>query len=148
MPDIQEETTKEIFATIKEGVQFGVKELKEALEWILASLSKQKEQIAGHYNRHEDRQEYRHEDEFRSNKVSMKELAETGGALDKTTIFDHDKLFDGGYISFSDEGNIIISSSLSDNDRIFTNVRKEMRIQVNDKMKEYLSYHKNNEFRQ
>ena len=94
MPDIQEETTKEIFATIKEGVQFGVKELKEALEWILASLSKQKEQIAGHYNRHEDRQEYRHEDEFRSNKVSMKELAETGGALDKTTIFDHDKLFD------------------------------------------------------
>ena len=60
----------------------------------------------------------------------------------------HDKLFDGGYISFSDEGNIIISSSLSDNDRIFTNVRKEMRIQVNDKMKEYLSYHKNNEFRQ
>lgn len=59
----------------------------------------------------------------------------------------HDKLFDGGYITFSDMGNIIISSSLSDDDRTFTNARREMKIQVDEKMKEYLSYHRENEYK-
>lgn len=55
----------------------------------------------------------------------------------------HDWLFDKGFISFSDDGIIIISSDLSSTDSVFTNVRAEMKIQLTEKNRQYLSYHRN-----
>ena len=62
----------------------------------------------------------------------------------------HDKLFDKGYISFSDEGHIMISSQLSDTDKIFLNVNDKMRISdelISEEMKVYLYYHRTNVFK-
>lgn len=54
----------------------------------------------------------------------------------------HDKLFDLGYITFDNSGNIMISPLLSKKDRKFTNVNKKMKIEVNEKNCEYLEYHR------
>ena len=59
----------------------------------------------------------------------------------------HDQLFDSGFISFRDNGDIMVSDELDMHTRILTNVRSEMRIQVSEKMKEYLAYHRENVFR-
>lgn len=62
----------------------------------------------------------------------------------------HDKLFDKGYISFSDEGQIMISSQLSDMDKIFLNVNDKMKISdelISEEMKVYLYYHRTNVFK-
>ena len=59
----------------------------------------------------------------------------------------HDWLFDKGFISFSDDGTIMISSDLSSTDSVFTNVRAEMKIQLTKKNWKYLSYHRNKIFR-
>lgn len=56
----------------------------------------------------------------------------------------HDRLFDKGYISFTDDGNIIISSTMDDIDRVFTNINEKMAIKVTKKMKDYLQYHREN----
>ena len=58
----------------------------------------------------------------------------------------HDALFDGGYISFDDEGNILISNELSMGDRIKLNVRNDMRIPIFEGNKKYLQYHRENIF--
>ena len=50
----------------------------------------------------------------------------------------HDALFDGGYITFGDDGKIIISDRLSEVDCIFTNIQSSMKIQLSEKNKEYL----------
>ena len=50
----------------------------------------------------------------------------------------HDALFDGGYITFEDDGTIVISDRLSQLDCTFTNVLSTMKIQLSDKNKEYL----------
>lgn len=60
---------------------------------------------------------------------------------------DHDKLFDSGYISFSDNGNIIISSKLNSINQMFMNVNDSMKISLTEKNKEYLKYHRNNVFK-
>ncbi|SEL22094.1 HNH endonuclease [Ruminococcus albus] len=57
----------------------------------------------------------------------------------------HDKLFDKGYISFSDNGQIMISNQLSDTDKLFLNVNDKMRIPdefICEEMKVYLHYHR------
>ena len=59
----------------------------------------------------------------------------------------HDILFDGGWIAFDDEGNIEISENLSDRDKMFMNVRPDMKIVVREKNKSYLKYHKEAIFR-
>lgn len=59
----------------------------------------------------------------------------------------HDKLFDNGYITFDGDGKIIISDNVSASDQIFMNVNKDMKISLNEKNKEYLSYHGENVFR-
>lgn len=58
----------------------------------------------------------------------------------------HDSLFDGGLISFDEEGNILISDSLLENNRIFLNVREDMKIEVRDGNKKYLKYHRESIF--
>lgn len=58
----------------------------------------------------------------------------------------HDALFDGGFISFSNEGNIIISKRLSKMDCTFTNIDPSMKISLSDENKKYLEYHRKNVF--
>lgn len=59
----------------------------------------------------------------------------------------HDKLFDTGMISFDSDGKIIISTSLSDNDKTFLNVNEKMKININDSMRTYLNFHRENVFK-
>lgn len=54
----------------------------------------------------------------------------------------HDYLFDKGYISFSDNGQILISDSLSDQDSVFMNVNEDMRIAISDGNRRYLECHR------
>lgn len=54
----------------------------------------------------------------------------------------HNALFDGGFISFDDDGKIMISSRLSQVDCTFTNVIPAMKINLSEKNKEYLEYHR------
>lgn len=55
----------------------------------------------------------------------------------------HDKLFDKGYISFDDEGKIIISNEMDLINQTFCNVNSDMSIEINAKQKVYLEYHRN-----
>lgn len=59
----------------------------------------------------------------------------------------HDRLFDKGFISFKDDGSIMISEHLSETDRIFTNVRPNMSIELTEGNKRYLRYHRDNVYR-
>ena len=45
----------------------------------------------------------------------------------------HDKLFDQGWITFSDDGEIIISEDLSQTDRTFMNIREDINIKLTEK---------------
>ena len=59
----------------------------------------------------------------------------------------HDRLFDKGYITFGDDGTIIISDKLKKNDWIFLNVDSKMHIeQLTKGNKEYLEFHRKNIF--
>ena len=58
----------------------------------------------------------------------------------------HDKAFDRGYISFDDNGLIIISDELDDTNRVFLNLRQDMRIKLTDGNREYVKYHRKNIF--
>ncbi len=58
----------------------------------------------------------------------------------------HDSLFDNGWITFDDKGNIIIADRLSKNDRIAFNVKDNMHISLTDKNKKYLQYHREKVF--
>jgi hypothetical protein len=59
----------------------------------------------------------------------------------------HDKLFDLGYITFDDNGSIIISNNLNDVDKVFMNVNPEMRVTLSYKGRMYMRYHRNTVFR-
>ena len=59
----------------------------------------------------------------------------------------HDRLFDRGLISFDDDGTILISEKLSENEQMFMNVSRTMKIHVDSKMKKYLSFHRENCFK-
>lgn len=47
----------------------------------------------------------------------------------------HDKIFDKGYITFDDDGKIIISDRLTENDRLFLNVNSQMCIELTESNK-------------
>lgn len=59
----------------------------------------------------------------------------------------HDLLFDQGYISFKDDGTIMIADSMKALDRTFMNVRDDMRIDLNESNKKYLDYHRKHVFK-
>ena len=54
----------------------------------------------------------------------------------------HDKLFDKGYISFDDNGRILISDEMDKINQTFCNINSDMSVEVNDKQKDYLEYHR------
>lgn len=59
----------------------------------------------------------------------------------------HDRLFDQGWITFADDGKIIITDELLKNDRIALNVRENMSILLTDKNRKYLQYHRKHVFK-
>lgn len=59
----------------------------------------------------------------------------------------HDALFDKGYISFEDDGKIMISEQLDNTDRIYTNVNDKMKINIEKENTIYLKYHRENIFK-
>ena len=58
----------------------------------------------------------------------------------------HDRLFDKGLISFTDEGQIMISDELEAVDRICMNVKDSMKITLSARNKKFLKYHRDNIF--
>ncbi len=72
--------------------------------------------------------------------------SETGEKLDVDNGLllcpNHDALFDNGYISFDDNGKIMISEHLSQVDRIFMNVNYDMKIEMTSGNKKYMKYHR------
>ena len=63
-------------------------------------------------------------------------------------IPNYDFLFDKGYISFNDDGSVIVSERLTDADLKEFRFDKNIRIkEVSDKMKEYLASHRNKVFK-
>ena len=59
----------------------------------------------------------------------------------------HDALFDKGLISFDDNGKILISKELNEEEQALVNINEDSCISiVSDKQKEYLKYHRENIF--
>lgn len=78
-------------------------------------------------------------------------VAEASEKLDVNNGFlmcpNHDKLFDQGWVTFNDEGRIIISSRLKEVDRVFLNVDTNMKISIREDSKKYLEYHREKVFK-
>ncbi len=62
-------------------------------------------------------------------------------------IWNHDKAFDGNYITFDDEENIIISDELSEENRVFLNIREGMHINMMEGNRKYIKYHREELFK-
>ncbi len=58
----------------------------------------------------------------------------------------HDKIFDKGYITFDDDGKIIISDRLTENDRELLNVDSRKHIELTEGNKKYLKFHREKVF--
>lgn len=58
----------------------------------------------------------------------------------------HDALFDKGYISFDDDGTILISDTLDEVTKVFLNINKTMNIRMNERQKQYMKWHRENLF--
>ncbi|MEH7236233.1 HNH endonuclease [Bacillus sp. JJ1562] len=59
----------------------------------------------------------------------------------------HDALFDKGYISFEEDGTILISESLDENTKAFLNINETMKIGLNDRQQAYIKWHRENIFK-
>lgn len=61
----------------------------------------------------------------------------------------HDKLFDKGYISFTGNGTILISSLLNQNEYKLVNIQSDFKlnIELNNQLKIYMNYHKDKKFK-
>jgi len=75
----------------------------------------------------------------------------TGEHLNKFNGFllcpNHDALFDKGYISFNNEGMILLSSTLSENSVRLFNVFYDTKISVHSNSLEFLKWHRDNIFK-
>lgn len=54
----------------------------------------------------------------------------------------HDKLFDNGYITFDNNGELIISQQISKTIQTFMNIHKNMTIEINEENAEFMRYHR------
>ncbi|WP_199426914.1 HNH endonuclease [Thermaerobacillus caldiproteolyticus] len=59
----------------------------------------------------------------------------------------HDVLFDKGYISFKDDGTILISNSLDETSRLFLNINDKLQIRMNEAQQQYMKWHRENIFK-
>jgi hypothetical protein len=58
----------------------------------------------------------------------------------------HDALFDKGYISFDDDGTILISDILDEATRVFLNINETMKISMSESQRGYMKWHRENLF--
>lgn len=58
----------------------------------------------------------------------------------------HDSLFDKGYISFNDDGTIMISDSLAAATKVFLNINETMSVRMNERQQQYMKWHRENLF--
>ena len=58
----------------------------------------------------------------------------------------HDALFDSGFITFLDDGSIVISKRLSHLDCTFMNIISSMKLPLTEKNRKYLKYHREHVF--
>ncbi|SMQ78380.1 HNH endonuclease [Bacillus sp. OV166] len=58
----------------------------------------------------------------------------------------HDALFDKGYISFDEDGVILISDSLDKHSKVFLNINETMKINMNESQRGYMKWHRENMF--
>ncbi|MBW9169740.1 HNH endonuclease [Clostridium estertheticum] len=58
----------------------------------------------------------------------------------------HDKAYDKGYISFNDDGTIIISSKLDEFNKKLYNINEDMKIELEEDHMQYVTYHRGNIF--
>lgn len=56
----------------------------------------------------------------------------------------HDALFDKGYISFDEDGTILISNSLDEATKIFLNINDTMKVALNEGQQKYMKWHREN----
>ena len=56
----------------------------------------------------------------------------------------HDYLFDKGLISFTDEGKLLISSLLNQNDKTILGLNENIKLNLSEKKKKYLEWHREN----
>lgn len=59
----------------------------------------------------------------------------------------HDALFDKGYISFDDDGTILISASLDEVTKVFLNINETMKIEMNEGQRHYIKWHREDIFK-
>jgi predicted restriction endonuclease len=58
-----------------------------------------------------------------------------------------DKLFDRGFISFSDDGDIMISDHLSEDDIRVMGLRYDMSVKLSERHRPYLEYHRTQKYK-
>ncbi|MDP4085071.1 MAG: HNH endonuclease [Bacillota bacterium] len=58
----------------------------------------------------------------------------------------HDSLFDKGFISFYEEGKIVIADDLNDTVRVFMNINPQFRLKMNENKSLYIKWHFQNRF--
>lgn len=59
----------------------------------------------------------------------------------------HDKLFDLGFISFADDGTLLLSDELTKQDRDVINLKAQQKIQLTEENKQFLQYHREHIFK-
>ena len=59
----------------------------------------------------------------------------------------HDALFDMGFISFADDGKILLSAELSEEELRLMNIDKNFMLKIPEGMRKYITYHRENIFR-
>jgi hypothetical protein len=59
----------------------------------------------------------------------------------------HDSLFDKGYISFDEEGTILMSYSLDKATKVFLNINEILNINLNECQQEYMKWHRENVYK-
>ncbi|MDN4493591.1 HNH endonuclease [Ureibacillus aquaedulcis] len=58
----------------------------------------------------------------------------------------HDALFDKGFISFGENGVILISDSIDKYTKVFLNINENMKISMNESQQQYMKWHRENLF--
>jgi putative restriction endonuclease len=59
----------------------------------------------------------------------------------------HDSLFDKGFVSFYDDGSIMITESIDNHLKMFLNINDRMKIQLSEKHQQYIKWHRKNIFK-
>lgn len=139
--------------TYKKPKEFEIKEKdKETIIKARIGQGRYRELLKQKWNDTESISDYANPDFMRASHIKPWKNCDNKECIDPENGLllkpNNDFLFDQGYISFNDDGNIIISKMLSTQDIQEFHLSEEIRIkQVTPKMKEYLNYHRENVFK-